>query len=87
MVVAAVVVRVMVIVVIVPYVNSVTTVLVAPLHFGLEVRPLAVLVALDGMVGVSAFVAEVPGVWVGNAGIPGSLMDESRGHCRLVECV
>lgn len=68
--VALVVVRVVVIVVVVPYVNPVAAVLVAPLHFGLKVRPLAVLVTLDGMVRVATLVSKVPSVRVGNAGVP-----------------
>lgn len=80
---SAVVVRLVVIVVVVPDVNPVAAVLVAPLHFGLEVRPLAVFVTFDSVVGVSAFVAKVPGVRVGNARVPDSLMDGSKGRWKV----
>lgn len=66
---AAVVVRVVVVVVVVPDVDSIA-VLVAPLNLRLKVGALSVLVALDGMVGVAAPVAKVPGVGVGHAGVP-----------------
>jgi len=62
-------VRVVVIVVVVPHVHSVASVFVAPFHFCLEVGPLAVLVALDCVVGVSAPIAKVPCVGIGHASI------------------
>lgn len=68
---AAVVVRVVVVMVVVPNVNSVSAVFVAPFNLGLEVWPFAMLITLDGVVRVSSSVAEIPGIWIGNARVPG----------------
>lgn len=67
---ASVVVRLVVVVVVVPHVNSVAAVLVVPFDLSLEMGPLAVLVALNGMVGISAPVTEVPSVRIWNACVP-----------------
>lgn len=69
-VVAAVMVRVVVVVVVIPNVDSVAAVLVAPFNLCLEVRSLAVFIALDGVIGVSASVAKVPSMRVGNTCVP-----------------
>lgn len=63
-------VRVVVVVIVVPNVDSVAAVFVGPLDLGLEVGPFAVFIALDGVVGISAPISKVPCVWVGHASVP-----------------
>lgn len=63
-------VRVMVVVIVVPNVNSVAAVLVAPLNLCLKVWSFAVLMTLDGVVRVAPSVAELPSTWIRNTGVP-----------------
>lgn len=60
--------------VVVPDVDSIAAVFVAPFNLGLEMRPFAVLIPFDGVIRVSSSVAEIPSIWVGNARVP----DEER---------
>lgn len=69
-VVAAVMVRVVIVVIVVPDVNAVAAVLVAPFDLRLEVRPLAVLIALYRVVRIAAPVTKVPGIRVRDTGVP-----------------
>jgi len=69
-VVAAIMVRVVIVVVIVPNMDAIAPVLVAPLDLCLEMRPFAMLVALNGVIWVAPSVAELPGARMRNAGVP-----------------
>lgn len=66
-VVAPVMMRLVVIVIIIPNMNPVAAVLVAPLNFGLEMRSLSVFVSLDSMIRVTAPVTKLPGSRIWNA--------------------
>ena len=68
-VVRAVMVLAVVVVIVVPNVNSIATVLVAPFDLCLEMWPLSVFVAFNGVVRVASSVAKVPSVRVWNASI------------------
>lgn len=62
--------RVMIIVVIIPNVDSISAVFVAPLNLSLEMRPFSVLISLNRMVWVSSSVPELPSMWIWNACVP-----------------
>lgn len=68
-VVASIMMRMVVIVIIIPNMDPVAAVLVAPLNFGLEMRPLCVLVSLDSVIGIASPVTKLPGSRIGNASV------------------
>lgn len=58
------------VVVIIPYMNSIAIVFVAPFDFRLELRPIRVLVSLNCVIWITASVPEIPCIRLRNTLIP-----------------
>lgn len=66
---ASIMMRVMVVVVVVPNMDSIASIFVAPLYFCLEMGTLSMLITFNGMIWVPSTVTKLPSVRVRNASI------------------